>query len=535
VKRLAVVAVCALALAVGLAAGAPAAPGLVVGVSDDYLATEPRAAAGPFHDLGLDAVRLTIDWRPGMPALSGKDAAGIAAASIAAAGKHIVLAVYSDDADDAPTTPAARDEYCAFVRSIVAQFPQVDDVAIWNEPNKSTFWKPQFDGDASAAPGAYLQLLVRCYELLHAAKPSVNVIHAGLSSTGNDRPDARSNVSHSPGNFIRQEGMVYRTLYPDAARGPQAFDTLALHAYGESSRERPWEQHPASATIAMGDIDKLVLALWDAFAGTGQPVPEGGSRPARAARPAGESRLAAGSGGAGIWILENGYQTAIPAEKQGLYHDAENVPTVAPRAAVGGDDAVTPLTQATQVVDAIRIAYCNPYVTGYFNFLLRDDSDLGRWQSGFTWADWTPKPAYQAVKQIVAQVHSGTVDCSGLPASAIGPATAKTGVDVRRVVWPKTARFNWRNDLWRLRIQAAEPATYAGRVVRLGAAAAGKGTTVLESSGDLRTLYFVFVTFPHRRLAPGRYRMVVTLTSKESSARKTTLRGPVFTVSPRPR
>jgi hypothetical protein len=239
----------------------------------------------------------------------------------------------------------------------------------------------------------------------------------------------------------------------------------------------------------------------------------------------------------GIWILENGYQTAIPADKQRLYASGENVPTVAPRAAAIADEAVSPLTQGSQIVDAIRIAYCSPYVSAYFNFLLRDDHDLGRWQSGVAWADWTPKPSYGALKQVAAEVRAGTVDCSGLPASVIGPVVAKKGVDVKRIIWPPASTFNWMHDLWRFRVQAGEAATYAARLVRVGGARvpspARAEQTVLTATGELRAMYFVFVTFPHRRLAPGRYRMEVVLTSRENAGRTTTLRGPLFTVRPK--
>lgn len=520
----------AVAVAVGLCSAAAAAPDLVVGISDDYLKTEPARAAAALADLGIDAVRVTVDWRPGLPSLAAADESGLTSAIGAVGGKRVVVAVYSRSADDAPRTPEARDEYCAFVRSLVQAHPLVNDVVIWNEPNKSTFWKPQFDGGASAAPAAYLQLLLRCHQLLHELRPSVNVVHAGLSSTGNDRPDAQSNISHSPGNFVRQEGEAYRSLFADAVAGPQAFDTFAIHAYGESSRERPWEQHGASATIAMGDIGKLVQALWDAFAGTGQAVPGGG--------PAAPGRAALAERSAGIWVLENGYQTTIPADELPAYSGTENVPTVAPRGVVSAADDVSPATQATQVVDAVRVAYCSPYVTGYFNFLLRDDHDLGRWQSGLLWADWSAKPAFAGMKDIAAKVHARTVDCAGIPAAAIGPVAPKAGVEVRRVEWPKATTFNWKNDLWRFRIQAAEPATYAARLVPAGGGAVARtadaDSAVLTVSGDLRKLYFVFVRFPERRLQPGRYRMEVALTSTENPGRRTILRGPIFEVESKP-
>lgn len=70
-KRLLVSLVVALAL--GAPGAASAAPGLIVGVSDDYLETEPGQAAAAIHSLGFTAVRLTLDWSAGRSALDARD------------------------------------------------------------------------------------------------------------------------------------------------------------------------------------------------------------------------------------------------------------------------------------------------------------------------------------------------------------------------------------------------------------------------------------------------------------------------------
>jgi hypothetical protein len=56
----------------------------------------------------------------------------------------------------------------------------------------------------------------------------------------------------------------------------------------------------------------------------------------------------------------------------------------------------------------------------------------------------------------------------------------------------------------------------------------------VTTSGQLRKLYFSWITFPKRRLSPGRYGIEVVLTSTESTTRTTRLAGPGFTVRPRP-
>ena len=38
--------------------------------------------------------------------------------------------------------------------------------------------------------------------------------------------------------------------------------------------------------------------------------------------------------------------------------------------------------QATQLSDALQVAYCQPAVAAFFNFELADEANLGGWQSG---------------------------------------------------------------------------------------------------------------------------------------------------------
>jgi hypothetical protein len=502
-------------LVVALAFGAPgaafAAPGLIVGVSDDYLKTEPDRAAPAIHSLGFSAVRLTLDWSAGQSTLDASGHAALQTALGAAGGLRVVVAVYSRTS--IPLADSDRKAYCSYLRSIVTTFPQVNDVVVWNEVNKSTFWRPQFAQDgSSAAPRDYAHLLAHCYEVLHAARPGINVIHAGLSSTGNDRPDASSNVSHSPGNFLRAEGDVLRT----ELAGKRLFDTLGLHPYGEHSAEPPWKRHDASSTIAIGDWGKLMQALKDGFAGTAQPHPGGEGEPR-------------------IWYLETGFQTTPGGSASGLYTGAETDPHALPAspATARAIAAEAATTHGNQLVDAIRRAYCQPYVDAYFNFLVRDERDLGRWQSGPLWADWTPKPSAASLQSVIAEVRERRVDCASLAGGPVEQFQERTGVDVKRVEWPRATSFNWRHTLWRFRVQAGEAATYAAALVRVGPAARARsaaGAPVLRASGELRKLFFSIVKFPPRRLPTGRYRMEITLTSVASAARRTTIRGPVFVV-----
>src|SRR5207237_5311304 len=72
--------------------------------------------------------------------------------------------------------------------------------------------------------------------------------------------------------------------------------------------------------------------------------------------------------------------------------------------------------QATQLRYAVRLAYCQPYVGAIFNFLLRDEADLGGWQSGVLWADRTTKGSFGSLAAVIADVNNRVISCAAPPA-----------------------------------------------------------------------------------------------------------------------
>jgi hypothetical protein len=354
-----------------------AAPGLLIGVVDNSLmwTTQPAPIVAVQRDLGLGAIRLSVRWRRDQWSPTPTQVTELNRAVRADQGLRVVLSISGFGAD-APHDRFQQDKFCGFAFNLLSRFPTVNDVVVWNEPNTVHFWRPQFAEDGtSSAPEEYAGLLLRCYDLLHGLRPGINVISGSTSPRGNDNPRAK-NPSHSPGRFIRELGKGYR----ENGRQRRIFDTYGHHPYPDSSAERPATRH-LSKSIGQGDYEKLVTALTAAFRGTGQPVP---------------SRR-----GVGIWYLENGFQTAVPANKAASYSGAENDMHAVSADAVGG-----------QLAEALRLAYCQPLVRAYFNFELADDTSLGGWQSGVLWADWTQKPSYTAFKQVIADVARGAVDCS---------------------------------------------------------------------------------------------------------------------------
>jgi hypothetical protein len=366
----------ALALALGVVAARPASAEsthlkLIVGVTDDTAKwmTRQDGIVGVHRDLRLMAVRVTIPWRPGQIGPNMLQQVYLhRIARMLQLNDRIVLSVYNV-ARYAPTTRVRRNQYCAFLRGAVRRLPLISDVEIWNEANSPTYW-PQED-----APDTYAALLTRCYDVLHARPGPTNVISSTASR-------------HDPAGFVFALGVSYRL----SGRSRPLFDTFGHNPYPETSAEPPWALHPDSDVLAEGDYETLMNVLQTSFGGTGQPVP--------------------GQRGVGIWYVEDGFQTVAPPDKRRFYRGRENdphaIPAVAPEA-VAGTGAVD---QATQLRDAVLLAYCQPAVTGFLNFGLLDEDRLGGWQAGLLWRDGTRKPSYDAFKAVIAEVRQRDTDCS---------------------------------------------------------------------------------------------------------------------------
>jgi hypothetical protein len=435
VKRRAVVCVCLLALAGVLAVPAYATPGFFTGVVEQEPALSGPAQAS-FADLGLGGAYVWVHWASGHP-LTDADVASVTdTVDALPPGARVVVGVGGPGLRDGlPATPldaATRDEYCGFVRDLLDRVPEVRDVVLWNEPNKTAGWAPQYDGTtagaASLAPAAYVALLARCWDVLHAFRSDVNVIAFNTSPSGNDNAAAPSNISHSPSQFILRMGTAYRA----SGRQKRIFDTVAHHPYGVSPRERPWIAHGSEKQISEGDWSRLMSALTFAFAGTKQAIPG----------------QCFGGSCVWIWYTEAGFQTTVPPVKEPFYSNGPESEDKAVPDDAGGeplpfDPGAPGPDQRTQLADALALASCQPYVQAFFNYRLLDDADLKLWQSGLLWTDGTPKASYAYAKTAIAQAHAGTVDCDALkggPAPAAEttapgrPAAVKAHPGVNRVV-----------------------------------------------------------------------------------------------------
>jgi hypothetical protein len=390
------------AAAVHTAPAPAASPNFFVGADEDALlwgSSQQTATAA--RTLGLKAVRITIQWKPGQTQLPAAYQQALKRLVLDSYGLRVVVSVYGQ-AQDAPQTDAARTQYCSFVADLLRDNPEIDDVAIWNDPNDGTFWAPQFaPGGASLSPAAYEALLAACYDSAHAVRAHANVIALAVSKSS-AIPGAFTLAWHPPAIWFKKLGAAYEAT----GRTKPIFDTLGYIPHSTSSAERPWTKHPGSSAISLGDYPTLMQVLGTAFGGTAQPVP--------------------GEGSTRIWYLAQGYQTVPDEGRSGLTGtetDPNPLPAWSPDEA--SDTGSGPgLDQPLQLEDAIRIAYCQPAVGAYFNFHLYDERDLAGWQSGVFWPDGQPKAAYQALRQVAGEANARSIDCSAFSATGVPPRPA---------------------------------------------------------------------------------------------------------------
>jgi hypothetical protein len=349
----------------------------VLGTVDDALAQVgphfAQAQVDVSRDAGFDAAAVSATWKRGQrrpPASLVRVLRNVGKAARRDRMK-LAIVVWHGLGRNTPRTPAERADFAAYAAAVVEALPRVRFVIVGNEPNLSTFWKPQFGaGGRDVAAPAYADLLARSYDALKAARPDVVVLGGALSPRGADRPNG-IRPTHSPTAFIRDLGAAYRASH----RRRPLMDAFAFHPYMEASRDSPTGIHPRNTTVTIADYPKLVALLREAFHGTAQP---------------GE-RLP-------IYYTEFGVQTRVPPAKQRFYVDLDSP---------AATDAVAFRVQAAYYRRALELAYCQPTVRGLFVFHTFDEPGLGGWQSGLYFADRTPKPSLAPFKRAVADLRNG--------------------------------------------------------------------------------------------------------------------------------
>jgi len=350
---------------------------LVVGVVDDALAQQGRSFAQAqvdiSHDAGFGAAIVSATWVRGQrkPSPSLLRVLRNVAASARSDGMRLYVVSWHGLGRDTPRGPAERADFAAYTGALVQALPSLAGVIVGNEPNLSTFWKPQFGARGhDLAAREYADLLARSYDAVKAVSPGVRVLGGALSPRGADRPGGRR-PTHSPTAFIRELGAAYRASH----RSRPLMDAFAFHPYMQASRIPPSAAHTKNTSITLADYPKLVALLDEAFRGTRQP---------------GGTQLP-------IYYTEFGVQTRVPPAKLRFYDDRDSPART---------DSVPFAVQAAYYRRALALAYCQPTVRGLFVFHTFDEPGLGGWQSGLYFADRTPKPSLPGFKRAVADLRN---------------------------------------------------------------------------------------------------------------------------------
>jgi hypothetical protein len=367
-----------LAALIVVPAAAAGGPTLRVGVAEDAVRqtslVEAKAQLGLLKLAGLDTVRVSSTWAPGLTAPSAAEHT-LLANTVAGAALNSLKVYVSVAQFGSKTTPLSGEDQTAFAQytaAVAKQFPSLAGVIVSNEPNINRFWLPQFNEDGSdAAAPAYESLLAKTYDAVKAAQARMKVIGGAVSPRGGDDPTA-SRLTHSPTVFIKDFGLAYRA----SGRTTPIMDAFGFHPYGDNSSQAPSFAHPNTTTIGLADYGKLVALLGVAFDGTAQA---GSTLP--------------------ILYDEYGVETIIPAAKASLYTGTEPATT----------KPVDEATQAAYYREAIAMSFCQPNVEGILLFHAFDERNLANWQSGIYYADGTPKSSLPAVRTAADQVRRGII------------------------------------------------------------------------------------------------------------------------------
>jgi hypothetical protein len=206
----------------------------------------------------------------------------------------------------------------------------------WNEPNNPVFLYPQYrkvHGRWLAQSAySYVRICNAIYNGVHSVQhAAAKVACGGTDPRGNNQPSSRR-ASIAPRAFLR---LVKRY-------GLRRFDAWAHHPYASRPTETPMSKPKGKNTVILGNLGDLTKELTRLY---------------------GQKR---------IWITEYGYQTRPPDRTFGVAWK----------------------TQARYLAQAYSIARKNPRVDMMIWFLVKDESRLAGWQSGFFTSAGKRKPAY---------------------------------------------------------------------------------------------------------------------------------------------
>ncbi len=329
-------------------------------------------------------VRIVVDFDPTQPrTIQEKAFLDRSISKAAAAGIDVVFSVYPHlPRAFATDTDARVAAFGAYVARLARTYPEVRKFILLNEPNEGFFLAPQFNHRRNLSAGVALKALAAGYDRLKAVDRGITVIGLGLS------PDGNGITSTPPVRFLKALGDAYRA----SGRKRPIMDELAFHIHPRDSRTFGEKTHFRWPNAGPADLNRIKQAVWDAFHGTAQPVfAEAAAAGVGATGPAQRQTLR-------FDLAEVAVQVAVPESLASKYTGLEDVPVA--------DEA----RQATAYASLLSYFACDPAVAQVLFFLLTDQPDLRRYQSGLLRVDGSERPSFASVRAAIA----GLRDCGTL-------------------------------------------------------------------------------------------------------------------------
>ena len=250
-------------------------------------------------------------------------------------------------------------EFQAFVTAVGRHYgDQVSTWAVWNEPNQPQFLRPQFaHGGKATSPGLYRQLFLAARRGLDASGQGADRVLIGETS-----PRGTGRVV-APLTFLRTMFCLTNAYERRGNCTPLNADGYAHHAY--TTRQGPYFDPPSKNDVTIGVLSRLTTAL-DRVRAAG----------------AVSKRLP-------VYLTEFGIQST-PDTQSG----------------------VSLAKQVEYRAISERIAYANPRVIAFSQYLLRDSDPTGTkqyggFESGLRFADGRAKPALAGFRLPLAVRRQG--------------------------------------------------------------------------------------------------------------------------------
>ena len=477
----------------------------VVGVADDapkYADDGGAAMWAQLHDLGMREARISVDFDPAQPTkIQEKAFLDRSIAKAADSGIDVTFSVYPHVPRALATDTDARiADFGAYLALLARTYPEVRKYIVLNEPNEGFFFAPQYSGRKNVSAAIAFKALAAGYDRLKKVDPSITVIGLGLSPDGNGR------TSTPPVRFIKALGDAYRT----SGRSKPIMDELAYHIHPRDSRTFSDKTHFRWPNGGPADLNRIKQAIWDAFHGTAQPTFAEGVGDAQ------PSPLR-------FVLAEVAVQVQIQNSLADRYTNAENVPVA--------DEA----QQAKAYPALLRWFACDRDVSDVLLFLLIDQPDLKRYQSGLLRIDGSKRPAFDSVKSAIPKLARCGVE-------RIWRHT--TRVFGARAVYGSKTRFPLVQSVFGVSVTAGEDATAKAGLFRIAGPRAPVNRKLLARALDrgpaaggpvhydtarVRARFLPRLEV-HGTFRRGFYRWVIRVRSAMNTGRTSLLVGPVIRV-----